>query len=101
MMSATSTATATPSKGSNSVSFIFAEQGGLAEHVSERIRCEYEGTIWQKNRYLQQWRGDRKYDFERVLKSGETLSYNLKSFCDAFETNYVFQFAIRRGQAKT
>ena len=88
-------------EGEHSVAFTFAEQGGVVEHIFERIRCKYEGTTWQEHRLVQQWRGDRKHDFERVLKSGDTLSYNLKSFCTAFETNYVFQFAIRRGQAET
>jgi hypothetical protein len=40
------------------------------------------------------------HDFECVLESGDALSYDLRSFCSAFETSYVFQFAIRRGQAE-
>ena len=87
-------------EGEYTVSFTFAEQGGVVEHISERIWCKYQRAIWRDHRWVQQWRGDRKQDFERTLKSGETLSYNLKSFCAAFETNYVFQFKIRRGQAE-
>ena len=91
---------AVPLKGNTPYRLRLLSKVVLLSIFLSEFGAKYQRAIWRDHRWVQQWRGDRKQDFERTLKSGETLSYNLKSFCAAFETNYVFQFKIRRGQAE-
>jgi hypothetical protein len=77
------------------VSFVFSEQGRATERVSEVIRCTRGGFDPKAGTYT--LRSDRQRDFQRTLASGHVVSYDLVNFCDNIETNYVFQFSVRRG----